>query len=69
MSALIGKLYGASNKVVAEVWSSRGGVEISVDSASVSLDPIAARNYAALLARASEEVERMRNKSDRLEGP
>lgn len=67
MSALIGSVNGPHHNSPSEavqVWCSRGGVEMRLLK-SVSLDPIAARNLAALLVRASEEVERMRARSDK----
>jgi hypothetical protein len=71
MSAFIGSVKGPhhnSPNDAAEVWCSRYDVELHVffvttDGAPrlrMNLDPIAARNLAALLVRASEEVERMR---------
>lgn len=74
MSAYIGKVHGPHHNSpgdAAEVWCSTGGVELHLfvdDAKSVcssrSFDPIAARNLAALLVRASEEVERMRASKD-----
>jgi hypothetical protein len=73
VSALIGKVqgpYSESPRVVAEVWCSPGSVELGVDfdevaahERSLNLDPIAARNLAALLVRASEEAERMASRT------
>lgn len=70
MSAFIGAVKGPhhnSPEDAAEVWCSVGGVELNMrDDVSLShcisrsFDPTAARNLAALLVRASEEVERMR---------
>jgi hypothetical protein len=77
MSAFIGNSRGPHNnspEVAAEVWCSLGGVELHLlEGVAVrvplkicrSLDPIAARNLAALLVRASEEVERMRVQAER----
>jgi len=45
------------------VHASRAGVELHADSA-ITLQPIEARNYAALLVRAADEVERMRAKPE-----
>lgn len=74
MSALIGNVKGPhhnSPNDAAEVWCSPNQIELTVhvgpdslsgtnmDGASRNLDPIAARNLAALLVRASEEAERM----------
>lgn len=74
MSALIGKVKGPDHNSpndAAEVWCSPSQVELTVykgadslsglimDGVSRNLDPIAARNLAALLVRASEEAERM----------
>ena len=64
MSALIGKLHSASGQLIAEVWASRANVEIEVTCPQLGVTPIVARNFAALLVRASEEVERMRSKSE-----
>ena len=69
MSSFIGAVKGPhhnSPDSAGEVWCSLGGVELSlfviagVAPVTRSFDPIAARNLAALLVRASEEVERMR---------
>jgi hypothetical protein len=76
VSAFIGAVRGPHHNSPADavnVWCSLGGVELNVFEpsnrsaerqidAEVRLDPIAARNLAALLIRASEEVERMRAK-------
>jgi hypothetical protein len=65
MSAFIGNVKGPrhnSPSTAAEVWCSPGSVELTVVGDSDvrrSLDPIAARNLAALLVRASEEADRM----------
>lgn len=76
MSAFIGSIKGPNHNSphdVADVWCSRGGVEVrllfprlNADTHVVPLnfDPIAARNLAALLVRASEEVERIRSKPE-----
>lgn len=64
MSAFIGSLKSHGNDIV-EVWCSIGGIELRLISSKLeecNLDPIVARNFAALLVRASEEVERMRNR-------
>lgn len=42
------------------IWASRGGVELSPEQGSISLQPIEARAMAHALIAASEEVERMR---------
>ena len=68
MSAKIGDLFtthNGSNSKIGEVWASRGGVELHLTEGATimhraPMDPIAARNAAAVLVRASEEVERMR---------
>lgn len=66
MSAFIGSMKGPhhnSPEDAAEVWCSVAAVELHLHRAVDgwrSFDPIAARNLAALLVRASEEVERMR---------
>lgn len=74
MSALIGSVRGPhcnNPHDAAEVWSDRDAVTLNlfegdgsrrteVVAAYRRFDPIAARNLAALLVRASEEVERMR---------
>lgn len=69
MSAFIGSVKGPhhnSPRDAVEVWCSPGVVELNTLSqlepghgTQRSLDPIAARNLAALLVRASEEAERM----------
>lgn len=65
MSAFIGDVKGPhhnSPKVAAGVWCSPSQVELGVideGTGRINLDPIAARNLAALLVRASEEAERM----------
>ena len=70
MSAFIGTVKGPhhnSPKEVATVWCSVAGVELSLfkEGDLLSLDPIAARNLAAFLVRASEEVERMQRCRER----
>jgi hypothetical protein len=67
MSALIGNVRAPNNDVLAEVWCGLGGVEIFPREkfTQTGFDPIAARNFAALLVRASEEVERMRDRASR----
>lgn len=69
MSAFIGGSRGTNSPHdTADVWASAGGVELRLfegagnpaDGVMRSFDPVAARNLAALLVRASEEVERMR---------
>ena len=78
MSAFIGSVKGPDHNSVhdaADVWCSVGGVELRVFEVGGGrsgsgertgvlrqFDPIAARNLAALLVRASEEVERMRRR-------
>ena len=69
MSAFIGNVRGPhhnSPNDAVEVWCSPSQVEVNMHAsggvksiASRNLDPIAARNLAALLVRASEEAERM----------
>ena len=73
MSAFIGNVKGPhhnSPNEAASVWCSPGNVEVTVvgdqgdpdyapGTVRRSLDPITARNLAALLVRASEEAERM----------
>lgn len=70
MSAFIGNVKGPHHNSphdAVDVWCSPGLIEINVfegdgtskDGAHKNLDPIAARNLAALLVRASEEAERM----------
>ena len=56
MSARIGEVK-AGSRVLGRVSASRGGVEVTIEG---SLDPIEARNLAALIVRGSEETERMR---------
>jgi hypothetical protein len=72
MSAFIGSVRGPNHNSphdAAEVWCSRSDVELNlfVDSARDKrdglkrrLDPVAARNLAALLVRGADECERMR---------
>lgn len=73
MSAFIGSLHGPGANgasVVADVWASSAGVEVRPGDENLfkrvftagALDPIVARNFAALLVRAGDEVERMRHK-------
>ncbi len=67
MSAFIGNVKGPnhnSQNDAVSVWCSPGVVEINVFEGTETglhkdLDPITARNLAALLVRASEEAERM----------
>lgn len=70
MSVFIGNVKGPNHNSphdAATVWCSPGCVELNVfegagpskDGAHKSLDPISARNLAALLVRASEEADRM----------
>ena len=62
----------ATEKPAAQVWCSPDGVQVESD-ARILLHPIEARNYAALLVRAADEVERLRDRAQRerreLEGP
>jgi hypothetical protein len=66
VSAFIGAVRGPNHnspKDAADVYCSLSGVELTISDegrTGVSLCPIAARNLAALLVRASEEVERIR---------
>lgn len=74
MSAYIGNVRGPdhnSPETAADVWCSPGRVELRVledglaiiaKSSTTTFDPIAARNLAALLVRASEEAERMQER-------
>lgn len=64
MSTFIGNVKGPrhnSPSEAFEVWCSLNTVEIHVvgTGSTRNLDPVAARNLAALLVRASEEAERM----------
>jgi hypothetical protein len=83
MSVRIGGVRGPSSNSpndTADVWCSRSGVEVRVFNSDLdaklserqgvtrTLDPVAARNFAALLVRASDEVERMRAASKTTEG-
>jgi len=75
MSAFIGSVKGPNHNSphdAIDVRCSRGGVEITtlgeLPVKTFSLDPIAARNFAAMLVRASEEVERMRAKAETMSG-
>jgi len=54
----------ATNTVAAIVSASSAGVELANDARTV-LSPVEARNYAALLVRAAEEVEHMRDRAAR----
>ena len=77
MSAFIGSVKGPrhnSPNDAAEVWCSLGGVELHLIEGIPThsplricrnLDPIAARNLAALLVRASEEAERMSARAEK----
>lgn len=66
MSVFIGEARGPDHNspaVAADVWCSPGQVELTVFGStrvSISIDPVAARNYAALLVRGADEAERMR---------
>lgn len=75
MSVFIGAARGPSNNSphdAAEVWADRGGVSLNVfegngsdatrNGISRRLDPVAARNLAALLVRGADEAERMRDR-------
>ena len=79
MSAFIGSVKGPHHNSphdAADVWCSPRGVELRAftgdsdagkstrDGVHREFDPIAARNLAALLVRASEEVERMRARQE-----
>ena len=83
MSVRIGGVRGPSSNSphdAADVWCSRSGVELRVFNSDLdaklserqgvmrTLDPVAARNLAALLVRASEEAERMLAASKDVEG-
>jgi hypothetical protein len=69
MSSFIGNVNGPhhnSPRAAADVWCNMASVELRLfsdsgasDGLMRSFDPIAARNLAALLVRASDEVERM----------
>ena len=80
MSVRIGSVRGPHHNSphdAADVWCSPRGVELRTFTGDSDagkptrvgvdreFDPIAARNLAALLVRASEEVERMRARSDK----
>lgn len=56
--------WGKDGSVKANVLASVGGVEIMSDS-PLTLDPVQARNYAALLVRGAQECERMRRQAER----
>lgn len=70
MSVRIGEVKPGieSTKAAVHVHASRGGIELHSDP-RVTLDPVEARNFAALLVRASDEVERMRATSERHNAP
>lgn len=61
MSVQIGSIGGelVNNTAKVHVWASIGGVEIHADP-EFTLQPTEARNFAALLERACDEVGRMR---------
>jgi hypothetical protein len=65
MSARIGEVPGppTSDDPAVHVHASRAGVEL-LSNPRITLEPIAARNYAALLVRGADEVERMRAKPE-----
>lgn len=63
MSVRIGEVNPQGANADVHVWASRGGVELHTEP-NLSLEPTQARNYAALLVRAADEVERMRAKSE-----
>jgi len=64
MSARIGEIYAPSGLVLARVLASLGGVEVKGDVPNdYTVQPIEARNAAALLVRAADEVERMRRRA------
>jgi hypothetical protein len=62
MSTRIGVVPDVHNSEAIHVLASRGGVELYQTYHTHTLTPIEARNYAALLVRASEEAERMQSK-------
>lgn len=62
MSVRIGEVLDPTKaQVVAHVGASTAGVEVNTE-ARLTFDPVEARNYAALLVRAADEVERMRGR-------
>ena len=64
MSVRIGEVnpdLGKENRATVHVKASRAGVELHSDPL-ITLEPTQARNYAALLVRAADEVERMRKR-------
>jgi hypothetical protein len=62
VSARIGEIHAPSGLVLARVLASLGGVEVKGDVPNdYTVQPIEARNAAALLVRAADEVERMRH--------
>lgn len=65
MSVRIGEVPGppTSDDPAVHVHASRAGVEL-LSNPSATLEPVVARNYAALLVRAADEVERMRAKPE-----
>ena len=77
MSAYIGSARGPyhnSPQEAVEVWCSHRAVEVNLfsgkpdrDGIARIFDPIAARNFAALLVRAAEEAERMADRQTKEE--
>jgi hypothetical protein len=72
MSALIGEVHHPhhNSPVAGSVWTDAGGTRLVLERVTqdegitqVTLDPVAARNLAALLVRGADECERMRARS------
>lgn len=59
MSVRIGEVLPQVDQAAVFVHASTAGVELRSET-SVTLDPVQARNYAALILRGADEVERMR---------
>jgi hypothetical protein len=62
MSVRIGEMNRSDGKILSYVHASLGGVELTSDE-RFTLEPVAARNGAAVLVRAADEVERMRRRT------
>lgn len=61
MSARIGEIHRGDGRVLSYVHASLGGVEMTSDE-KFSMEPVEARNAAALIVRAADEVERIRRR-------
>lgn len=68
MSARIGEVHRGDGRVLSYVHASLGGVEMTSDE-KFSMEPVEARNAAALIVRAADEVERMRRRDGKDDAP